>query len=429
MDRSIIIIGAGASGLQAGRRLSAAGYAVTLLEARAEPGGRIHTLAPGGANAFSVIAEGGAEFVHGDLPLTRALAQEAGIPLHPVAAKMTRISRGGRQEQREFPAGGWEELLEKMAMLHEDKPFAPFLAENFPGAEHAALREMAGRMAEGYDLADLRTASTCWLYREWSGEGEEVEYRPQGGYGALIGHLAQICAQQGCSFHYSTTVVEIRWEPGQVVVRAAGGAVFIAERLLLTVSLGVLKAGDIRFVPDIPEQRQAIAMLGYGVVIKVLLEFDRPFWGSHKPAGRTLFVLSDEAVPTWWTQSEDDCPLLTGWVSGERIGALRAMDRAEQIASCLQSLAGIFGIEAETLQARLRADTLLDWEQVPSIRGGYSFDTVGASAARAVLARPVGDTLYFAGEGLYEGEVPGTVEAAFCSGVQAADRVIGGRPL
>src|SRR5579871_1635534 len=183
MDKSIIIIGAGAAGLQAGRRLSAAGYSVILLEAHAQPGGRILTVTPGDSG-FSVLVEGGAEFVHGDLPLTKVLAGEAGVPLHRVDARMTRITEGKRQEQ-EFPAGGWDELLDKMAILREDKSFADFLAENFPGEQHAALREMAGRMAEGYDLADLRTASTCWLYREWSGEGEEAEYRVQGGYGAL----------------------------------------------------------------------------------------------------------------------------------------------------------------------------------------------------------------------------------------------------
>jgi monoamine oxidase len=459
MDRSIIIIGAGASGLQAGRRLSAAGYSVTILEAGAEAGGRVCTLTPRDTadhrltaearaassgrgtpedragsfswntpddprGRFSVIAEGGAEFVHGDLPLTKALAREAGIPLHPVAAKMTRFNQGRLREQQEFPAGGWEELLEKMAMLREDQPFANFLTENFPGARYASLREMAGRMAEGYDLADLRTASTCWLYREWSGEGDETEYRPQGGYGALIAHLEKICGKQGCSFHYSTGVEEIRWERGQVVVRTSGGAVFIAKRLLVTVSLGVLKAGLIRFIPDIPQKRQAIDVLGYGAVIKVLLEFDSPFWGGHKPAGRTLFVLSDEAVPTWWTQADDDCPLMTGWVSGERIRALRAMGREGQLESCLRSLGSIFGLDAAILHARLRFAAILDWEKASAIRGGYSFDTVGASAARAMLARPVEDTLYFAGEGLYEGDVPGTVEAAFCSGVQVADAIL-----
>src|SRR6185437_3380118 len=122
--------------------------------------------------------------------------REAGATLHPVDARMTRLAQGRPQEQG-FSGGGWDELLEKMAMLREDKPFAPFLDENFPGPKYTALREMAGRMAEGYDLADLQTASTCWLYREWSGEGEEAEYRPQGGYAVLIDHLVTVCKQQG----------------------------------------------------------------------------------------------------------------------------------------------------------------------------------------------------------------------------------------
>jgi monoamine oxidase len=49
---------------------------------------------------------------------------------------------------------------------------------------------------------------------------------------------------------------------------------------------------------------------------------------------------------------------------------------------------------------------------------------VGAPDARRLLKEPLEDTLYFAGEGLYEGEVPGTVEAAFSSGATVADKII-----
>src|SRR5579859_3328629 len=95
MSSSIIIIGAGASGLQAGRRLLEAGYRVVFLEAAAEPGGRILGLTPRG---FSGPVEGGAEFIHGELPLSLAIAREAGVELQPLHARMMRVRGSGDEE-------------------------------------------------------------------------------------------------------------------------------------------------------------------------------------------------------------------------------------------------------------------------------------------------------------------------------------------
>ena len=423
MGRSVIIIGAGAAGLQAGRRLSAAGHSVTLLEAAAIPGGRILTLSPGGPGGFSVTAEGGAEFIHGELPLSLGLARAAGVGLVPVEGQMVRIKGG---EEHRFMTSGWDELFDRMKMLSADMPFADFLSTYFSDDRYAGLRDSAGRMAEGYDLADLRKASTLSLYREWSAEEDgEVEYRPAGGYRPLIDYLVEQCRRQGCILHLGAAVSVVRWQRGGVVVETVSGGVFRAEQLVVTVSLGVLKAGVIRFLPGLPPARQqSIDLLGYGSVIKVLLEFDQPFWRKQKKQGHTLFVLSDERVPTWWTQSEDDSPLITGWVSGERMHAFRALDKKARIDSALQSLAAIFGVELGFLRRGLRASLVLDWQASPSVLGGYSYDTVGAADARRVLGEPLEGTLFFAGEGLYEGDVPGTVEAAFCSGVTVADKII-----
>lgn len=397
---------------------------MTILEAGAIPGGRIVTLPPGGPGGFSVAVEGGAEFIHGELPLSLGLAREAGAGLEPVAGQMVRV-RAGKQD-RNFMTPDWDELFERMKMLKEDMPFADFLSQYFSDDRYAALRDSAGRMAEGYDLADLRKASTLSLYREWSAEeDDDEEYRPRGGYRRLIDLLVEQCRRQGCVLHMEAVVRLVKWQRGGVVVETAAGGVFQAERLLTTVSLGVLKAGSIVFSPGLPAARQqAIVALGYGSVIKVLLEFDQPFWSKWKKPGHTLFVLSDECVPTWWTQTADDCPLITGWVSGERMAALRALDAAGRIDASLRSLAAIFGEEISALRGGLKASMVFDWESSPAVHGGYSFDTVGAADARRVLGEPLEGTLYFAGEGLYDGDVPGTVEAAFCSGVKAADEII-----
>jgi len=422
MAKSIIIIGAGAAGLQAGRRLSKAGYTVTVLEANAVPGGRIHTLPAGAPTGFSIIVEGGAEFIHGDLPLSLELAAEAGVVLQPLHSHMIQL-RGGREQ--DFHTD-WDELFRQMEMLPADMPFADFLAEYFSGDRYFVLRDSVSRMAEGYDLADLRTASTKSLYREWAGEENGQEgYRPEGGYRRLIDHLARVCEEQGCVIRYENFVSRVRWERDKVEVETLKGQVYTAELLVTTVSLGVLKGAGIAFSPELPEgHRGAIKKLGFGSVIKVLLEFDQPFWNGRGEEGKTLFVLSDAELPTWWTQSVEGCPLISGWVTGEKMRAFQALDKEQRVGSALRSLASIFDIDSAVLRSRLKTSLILDWEAAPAIRGGYSFDTVGAAEARAALSQPVDGTLFFSGEGLYEGDVPGTVEAAFCSGVTVADKII-----
>lgn len=419
---SIIVIGAGAAGLQACCRLAEAGFSVRLLEASAEPGGRIHSITPRG---FSAPVEGGAEFIHGSLPLSLRLAKAAGVALEPVKAEMIRWTKDRGWGDADAGNGAdWGLLMETMAGLTADLPTAEFLQLHFPGERWAGLRESVRRFAEGYDLADLSRASTLALYREWSGEEGGEEYRPVGGYRGMVSWLAAECRRLGAELHFSSPVVGVDWEKGRVRVRTEGGQVFEADRLVVSVSLGVLGSGGLGFKPVLPELPGLIGKLGFGSVVKVLLEFNNLFWLKKKSKEQTLFILGDQPVPTWWTQSDDASAVLTGWVAGEQMRIFLQLDEAERIGSCLRSLATIFGLEQEWLRQELAGISILDWECAPFVRGGYSFETVEAAGARAALLQPVGETLYFCGEALYEGESPGTVEAALQSGWDVAEKII-----
>jgi monoamine oxidase len=224
--------------------------------------------------------------------------------------------------------------------------------------------------------------------------------------------------------YFSSPVTGVSWEKGRVSVRTEGGRVFEADRVVVSVSLGVLGSGGLGFDPVLPELPALVARLGYGSVVKILMEFRQLIWLKKKPKEQTLFILSDQPVPTWWTQSDDTSRVLTGWLAGERMRSFLRLDEAGRIESCLRSLATIFGLEPEWLRQELAGVAILDWAGASFVRGGYSFETVGATGARAALLQPVAETIYFCGEALYDGESPGTVEAALQSGWDVAERIL-----
>ena len=418
----VLIIGAGAAGLLAARLLAAAGRQVVLLEARAQIGGRAHTLTPPG---FTRPIEAGAEFIHGEAPITRGLLREAGMAWQDTTGQTYQVKNGEIQDEGAFFAY-LPPLLEKLQALDHDLPLADFLAQEFAGAEHAALRAMATQFAEGYDAADPARASAWALRDEWAAEGVDDSPRPVGGYGPLLHWLATQAQAAGATVHLRTAVREICWQPGHAEVLTTGGPSYHARQVLCTVPLGVWqldaqKPDYLRFTPDLPTHRAAAAQLGFGAVIKILLEFRENFWHDRLP--EMEFLLSDAPLPTWWTQLPDTRPLLTGWLAGPAAHRLQDASNEAILQLALASLAELLATPPETLRAQLRASYVRNWGAEPYAYGAYSYATVGSAAARAALATSVAGTLFFAGEGLHHGIDSGTVEAALASG-QAVARAL-----
>lgn len=415
----VLIIGAGAAGLLAARQLAAAGRQVVLLEARDRIGGRAHTLTPPG---FTQPIEAGAEFIHGEAPLTRGLLREAGMTWQDTTGETYQVKNGEIQDDEAFFAH-LPLLLEKLQALSHDLPLADFLAQEFAGAEHAPLRAMATQFAEGYDAADPARASAWALRDEWAAEGVDDSPRPVGGYGPLLRWLAAQAQAAGATVQLSTAVREIRWQPGRAEVLTAGGPSYHARQVLCTVPLGVWRLASehpdyLHFTPELPAHRAAATQLGFGAVIKIVLEFQENFWHDRLP--EMEFLLSDAPVPTWWTQLPDGRPLLTGWLAGPAAQRLQAAPTEAVLQQSLASLSQLLATPPAALQAQLLASYVRNWGAEAYTYGAYSYATVGGEAARAALATPVADTLFFGGEGLHSGIDSGTVEAALASGQAAA---------
>ncbi|MET4600770.1 monoamine oxidase [Bradyrhizobium sp. JR4.1] len=416
----IVIVGAGAAGLMAARELACAGRTVTILEARERCGGRIHPLS---VSEFGYPADGGAEFVHGEAPVTRALLHEAGLSLQEIEGERWGFDGADIvREDRHDPLEA--ELHAVVRELNDDLTIADFLRRHFAGDEHAGLRHSIERMVEGYDAADPERASTLALREEWMAGGHSPQARIKGGYGGMIDFLAAECRKLGVMFRLGCVVSAIEEEGGATAVRCIGGDVLGCNRVILTVPLPLLR--EIGLPSRARAKAAAADDIGFGNVIKILLRFGRPWWRERKEELADMsFLLSDQTVPVWWTQYPNRHPVLTGWFGGPRTAALSHLGPQALIDAGLDSLATVFGLSREDLAREIIAAVATNWAHDPYARGAYSWATPRTREAQTILARADGP-VSFSGEALYRGADMGTVEAALASGLETAGFILQG---
>lgn len=423
-----LIIGAGAAGLMAARELARAGKKVTIIEAQDRCGGRIHPLP---AEEFGYKAEGGAEFVHGAAPVTRAVMREAGLSLSPRAG--TRWStRTGKLSPADYSLPHAGRFYRALQEVKADLPVADFLEVHFAGRQYDELRRSVTRTVEGYDAADPHRFSTFALRDEWTSRDDGEHGRIAEGYGALVEHLASECRRHGAAIHFGAAVTSIDAVGGRVAARcrdgAHDGAIFEADAAILTVPLPLLS--EIALPPAARERLAATADIGFGNVVKLLLRFATPWWADI--GGRDLadlsFLLSNATVPTWWTQHPAEHPVLTGWFAGPKADRVSSHAEADLIDMGLASLAEIFALPPDRLRRNLVASRAINWGNDPFARGAYSYATPRTREAQSVLRKPNSDAIFFSGEALYAGPDMGTVEAALASGQETAQTVLKGSP-
>ncbi|HEY2589596.1 MAG TPA: NAD(P)/FAD-dependent oxidoreductase [Tepidisphaeraceae bacterium] len=435
----LIVIGAGAAGLSAARTLTAAGLHVTILEARDRLGGRIHTVRQIGC---PVPIELGAEFVHGTPRETWDILRAARLAAYDVADTHWFLHEGKLSKEEKF----WEEteaVLGRLDQITEaDLSFAEFI-RRYCGDAPQRAKESALSFVEGFDAADPERASARGLAEEQRASeqiGEDRAFRLVGGYDRLIDAITIGLNPAVTSVQLSTVVSAIRWERGSVEVEATTNGtrqVFRASRALVTVPLGVLKAasgeaGAMQFLPELPGKTDAIARLEMGAIVKTILQFRDPFWETERfPTVAEGESLRDACflhgrgpkVFTWWTMLPVRANVLVGWSGGPSAQALSHRDSPDVVREALASLSEFLETSADELAARLERATVADWQADPFSRGAYSYTGVGGTGARAVLARPIDGTLFFAGEATHEGQ-SGTVAGAIASGYRAAEEIL-----
>ena len=186
----VLVIGAGAAGLAAAAALGESGHSALVLEARDRLGGRIWTRAEPGQ---PVPEELGAEFIHGEPESTLGLMDRLGIAAVETGGSHWTLHRGRlRPRADEFRRVHAAMRSNRARLRGRDMPFADFLARITPRELDRDARALALALVEGFDAADPARVSARSIVDEWVGGDalDSPQFRPLGGYGALVAALA-----------------------------------------------------------------------------------------------------------------------------------------------------------------------------------------------------------------------------------------------
>jgi len=424
-----IVIGAGMAGVASARMLGDAGQSVVVLEARDRIGGRMHSDRSAG---FAVDL--GASWIHGvdGSPLWN-LVRSLGIPT--LEFTVGSFQAGGRPIEHFDDAGAPMDADSTARWIADvesaDRALVDEIARSAPGDTYLDVTERVldrtgwepGRIDEVREFFRHRVEEQCgaWIgdldahgLDEDAIEGDEVIF-PRG-YDELPRRIAS-----GLDIRLSHIVTRVSWSSSGVAVATAQGD-FQADRAVVTVPLGVLKADAIGFDPVLPDQvATPIARLGMGVFNKVFLQFPDRFWAEGSYVLRALGE-PGEHWHSWYDVSAiSGRPTLLTFAAGPFGRYVQAMPDHDVVADVVAALRRLYGAAVGDPDAHW----ITRWGDDPFSRGSYSHIAVGASHRdHDDLAGPVEGVLHFAGEATW-GEEPATVGAALYSGHRAAERILG----
>jgi monoamine oxidase len=405
-EADVAIIGAGAAGIAAARRIAAAGRSFVVFEASNRVGGRCLT----DLTIFGVPFDLGAHWIH--RPDTGSFTgSNSGLDIYSAPRGQTvrigpRNARDAELESFLAAVVRSRRAIVDAGRGRNDIPAARALPADL-GDWRLTAEFVLGPFAYSKDLAAI---SAVDIGR--AAERENDAFCRQG-YGALLASLAA-----GLSVRLSTPVVRIEWDRSGVnIVTLKGSA--RARTAIVTGSTNVLIAEKIAFKPELSRrQLDAAAALALGSYDHIALEMP----------GNPLNLQRDELVLE--KSSNRQTAALLANVSGTSLHLvevagdfgrdLSAKGKPAMVEFARDWLGSLFGAAVKT---KIRRSHATQWNEEPFVLGAMSAAAPGAADARRILAEPIGGRLWLAGEAVHETQW-GTVNGAWDSGQRAGEAAL-----
>jgi monoamine oxidase len=399
----VVVVGAGAAGIAAGKELASVGASVVILEARQRLGGRAWTV----PTAVGKPADLGCEWLHSaEINPWTKIAETLGLEIDRTVPDWTsRIGlNAGEAANRDWLAArdAFEAAYERAARDPEDVAASTLLPKD---GRWNHLFDAISTWANG---AELRYVS---VKDRQNYDNTSLNWRVLEGYGALMNAYAT-----GLPVRYNTIVTEIDHRGHALRILTSRGELR-AKAVIVTVSTNLLAEEAIRFTPALPDIVAAAAGLPCGVANKLFLSLD-----GAEPAGtyQHLIGRTDRTETGSYQLRPHGWSMISCYFGGALSVRLEKEGQAAMASFAVDELAGIFGNDIRKRVAPIASSA---WGTDPFARGSYSCALPGHVEDRTTLSRPVNERIHIAGEACSRDQF-GTAHAAFMSGVISAKRAV-----